>query len=419
MRNFIIIWLGQTVSLIGSRMSAFAITIWAWELTNQVTTLAWVGFFTQIPAILVTLFAGVIVDRYNRKFLMVIGDGVTGLSTIAILLLHLTNNLQIWHLYVIFAIAGIFGQLQELAYSASVSLMVPKQHYSRASSIGFLASYGSSIIAPALAGSIYYIIGLNGILTIDIASFVIAIATVLWLPIPQPNLTESSSKNRFNIIQDISFGFRYIMARKDLLAILLLASLFWFAHDVGGSVYAPMILARTGNDAKVLGIVSSAAGLGGVFGGLLVTVWGGPKRKIQGFLLGMIGAGLSKIVFGLGQNLFIWIPAQFCSSINFPIMGSSGEAIWLANVNPDVQGRVFAIRSVLKLVMSTIAYLIAGPLADRVFEPAMKPGGSFAFVFGNIFGVGTGAGIALLYVISSICLLFVGFSGYAFYRILR
>lgn len=414
MQKFIIIWIGQTISIIGSQMSAFALTIWAWEMTNQVTTLAWFGFFTKIPAILITLFAGVIVDRYNRKFLMVVGDGVTGLSTIAILLLYFTNNLQIWHLYVIFAISGIFEQLQELAYATTVSLMVPKQHYSRASSIGFLASYGSNIIAPALAGTIYYIIGLNGILTIDIATFVIAIATVLSIPIPQPNITESASNNRFNILQDMSFGFRYITAHPSLLAMLLLTSLFWFAHDFGDSLYSPMILARTGNDAKVLGIVSAAAGIGGVFGALLVTVWGGPKRRMHGFLLGIIGAGLSKIVFGLSQTLLIWFPAQFCSSVNFPIMGSCGEAIWLANVKPDVQGRVFAVRSLLRLVMSTIGYLIAGLLADRIFEPGMKPGGSLALVFGGIFGTGSGAGIALLYVISSICLLLVGFSGYAF-----
>jgi hypothetical protein len=179
-----------------------------------------------------------------------------------------------------------------------------------------------------------------------------------------------------------------------------------------------MILARTGNDAKVLASLASAAGIGGVLGALLVSAWGGTKRRIHGMLIGTIGAGLSKTAFGLGQMLLIWIPAQFCSSLNFPLLGSSSDAIWLTQIKPDVQGRVFAARRVSILVASTIGYLIAGPLADYVFEPAMIPGNSLATIFGGIFGTGKGAGMTLLYVISSLGLLLVGLSGYAF-RVLR
>jgi MFS family permease len=398
-------------------MSSFALTIWVWEITEQTTALALFGFFTQIPRILIAPFAGIIVDRYNRKLLMIAGDTVAGLSTIAILLLYLTHNLQIWHLYVAGSIAGTFEQIQELAYSATISVMVPEKQYSRASSIGFLASYGSNIMAPALAGSLYYLISLAGILTIDLITFVLAVTTVLFAHIPQPKITETAQQSRSNILHEISFGFRYIAKRPSLLALLLSASLFWFAHDIGAALYSPMILARTGNDARVLGTVASAAGIGGVIGALIITGWGGPKRRINGFLLGMVGAGISKTVFGFGQTLFIWLPAQFCSSVNFPLLGSSYDAIWLAKVKPAVQGRVFATRSMLMMIMSALGYLIAGPLADFVFEPAMKPQGSLAPIFGGIFGTGNGAGVALLYVISSICLLLVGLSGYAFRRL--
>lgn len=398
-------------------MSSFALTIWVWEITEQTTALALFGFFTQIPRILIAPFAGIIVDRYNRKLLMIAGDTVAGLSTIAILFLYLTQNLQIWHLYVAGSIIGTFAQIQELAYSTTISVMVPEKQYSRASSIGFLANYGSNIMAPALAGSLYYLISLAGILTIDLITFVLAVTTVLFVHIPQPKISEIAQQSRPNILHEISFGFRYIAKRPSLLALLLSASLFWFAHDIGAALYSPMILARTGNDARVLGTVASAAGIGGVIGALIITAWGGPKRRINGFLLGMVGAGASKIVFGLGQTLFIWIPAQFCSSVNFPLLGSSYDAIWLAKVKPAVQGRVFATRSMLMMIMSALGYLIAGPLADYVFEPAMKPQGRLAPIFGGIFGTGDGAGVALLYVISSICLLLVGLSGYAFRRL--
>lgn len=418
MRNFIVIWLGQTVSLIGSQMTNFAITIWVWELTGQATALALFGLLTQAPRVLVTPFAGIIVDRCNRKLLMMIGDAIACFSTIVILLLYLTNNLQIWHLYLAGAINGIFEQLQELAYLASISMMVSEEQYSRASSIGFLASYGSDIIAPALAGVLYAVIGLIGILIIDLATFAIALLTLLFVRIPEPAHVEPEPFSRANLQQQVVFGCRYIMARPSLLALLVLEMLFWFAHDLGAPLYSPMILARTGNDAKVLASLASAAGIGGVLGALLVSVWGGTKRRIHGMLIGIIGAGLSKTAFGLGQMLLIWIPAQFCSSLNFPLLGSSSDAIWLTQIKPDVQGRVFAARRVSILVASTIGYLIAGPLADYVFEPAMIPGNSLATIFGGIFGTGKGAGMTLLYVISSLGLLLVGLSGYAF-RVLR
>lgn len=417
MRKFILVWSGQTASIIGSQMTSFAMTIWAWEITGHATALALFGLFNQLPRILIAPFAGVIVDRFNRKVLMMVGDTVAGLSAIAILLLYLTGNLQIWHLYVTATINGSFEEIQELAYLAAISTMVPKQQYSRASSISFLASYGSSIVAPAASGTFYPTIGFMGIVIIDIATFAIAIATLLLTPIPQPTITETESFTHPNIYKEIWFGWRYIVARPSLLAMLVFISLFWFAHDFGASLYAPMILARTGNDARVLATVASVAGGSGVVGALLMSTLGGPKRRIHGFLLGTIAVGMSKMVFGFAQILWIWIPAQFCSSINFPMLGSCSDAIWLAKVKPQVQGRVFAIRSMSVSIASTLGYCVAGPLADYVFEPAMKPGGSLAAIFGGMFGNKAGAGMALLYVISSICLLAISLIGYTSRRL--
>lgn len=418
MRTFLIIWSGQTVSIIGSRMTSFAVKIWAWELTEQATALALVAFFTEVPSLFITPLAGMIVDRWNRKFLIIVGDMVAGLSTIAILLLYLTNNLQIWHLYTTSMLNGAFGQIQWLSYSASVSMLVPKPQYSRASSLDFLASYGSRIMALALAGSLYYVIGFSGILFIDLMTFALAVTTVLLVHIPQPPLNETEPQRQANIRQKLFFGFRYIFARPSLMAVLAAMSLFQFAHDLGNAVYSPMILARSDNDAGVLASTSIAAGVGGAVGATLMSTWGDPKRRIHGVLLGMVGAGLSKTVFGLSQSPLIWLPTQFCSSFNFPFLGSCYQVIWLSKVRPDVQGRVFAARSMSVMVTSPIGYLLGGSLADYVFEPAMKPGGSLSPVFGGIFGTSSGAGMALLYVITSICLLLVGLGGYAF-RTLR
>ncbi|MHC5613437.1 MAG: MFS transporter [Nostoc sp.] len=418
MRTLIIVWLGQIVSIIGSSMTGFAFTIWVWELTHQATALALFGFFAQVPQILIIPIAGVIVDRCNRKYLMMVGDTVSGLLTITVLLLYITHNLQLWHLYLAVGVKGTFQQFQTLAFSASVSMMVPKQQYSRASSISFLASSSSTIIAPALAGALYAVIGLVGILMIDITTFAIALLTVLLISIPQPPMTKVGTRSWTSLKQDINFGWRYVAVRPSLLAMLLLVLLFVFGHKFAESLVTPLILARTGNDTKLLGALYSAEGLGGIIGALLVAVRSSFQPRIHAVLLGMVGVGLSQTVFSLGRVPLIWFAAQFFSSLNFPIMGSADDAIWLNKVKPELQGRVFAMRSMVMPISSALASLIAGPLADRVFVPAMKPDGTLAPMLGWIFGTGGGAGMALLYVISSLSMLVVGLGGYAF-RVLR
>lgn len=185
MRKFILIWFGQLVSTVGTYMSDFALTLWAWELTGSATALALVGFFSMLPSILVSLFAGILVDRFNRKYLMILSDGMAAISTVGILVLHLTGNLAIWHLYLAASITGGFGQIQELAYSTSITLLVSPLNYTRANSMNSVVHYGSNIIAPAIAGVLYPIIGLGGILPIDLATFIVAIATLVWIRIPQ------------------------------------------------------------------------------------------------------------------------------------------------------------------------------------------------------------------------------------------
>ncbi len=262
MRKFVQIWLGQTASIIGSFMSGFALTIWVWEFTNQATALALFLFFAQLPRILIAPVAGVLVDRWNRKYLMIISDGFSAMLTLSILLLYGSQNLQVWPLYLAGAISGFFEQFQQLAYSTTITTMVPEKHYSRASSLSFLASYSASIIAPTQAGILYSAIGLGGIFLIDLATFAIAISTVLFVKIPQPVITPHPNCTRPHLLEELSFGFRYIAKSPSLVALLVSVSLFWFAHDIGAALYSPMILARTAADAKILGNILSAAGVG-------------------------------------------------------------------------------------------------------------------------------------------------------------
>jgi MFS transporter, DHA3 family, macrolide efflux protein len=412
MRTFTIIWFGQLVSTIGSYMTEFALTLWAWKVTGSATALALVGFFSQLPRIPITLVAGLIVDRFNRKHLMMLGDSIAALATVGIGILYLTDSLQIWHLYLAATFNGGFGQVQSLAYQTSISTLVPPRQLTRANSMNSAVHYGAAIFGPALAGGLYPLVDLLGIVAIDLVTFGMAIATLLNVIIPQP--TPQPGAELETLFFKLTFGFREVWRQPSLRALLLITTLFWFFHDLGGAVYDPMILARTNGSAQVLGSVASAAGIGGVTGAIVLSAWGGPKRRVNGILAGFMGAGLSKTVFGLGHSPQVWVPAQFCSSLNFPLLGSSETALWMENIPPERQGRVSAANALVLQGVSAIAALIAGPLADHVFEPALRPDGILAPLFSSLFGTGSGAGIALLYVITPVCLFLLGLGGYLF-----
>jgi MFS family permease len=418
MRTFIIIWLGQLVSTIGSYMTEFALTLWAWEITGSATALALVSFFSQLPRILITIVAGLIVDRFNRKYLMMLGDSVAAFSTIGISLLFWADSLQIWHLYFAASLNGGFGQIQSLAYQTSISSMVSPHQLTRANSMNSAVHYGSAIFGPALAGVLYPLIGLMGILLIDLTTFGVAIATLLSVHIPQPApqpTTEIETR-----LAKLTFGFREVWRQPSLRSLLLISTAFWFFHDLGGAVYDPMILARTDGSAQVLASTASAAGVGGVIGAILLSVWGGPRRRVTGMLAGFIGAGLSKTAFGLGRSPVVWVPAQFCSSLNFPLLGSSENALWMKSISAEKQGRVFAANALVLQVVSAVATLIAGPLADSVLEPMMQSGSSgiggvgqlFGTIFSPIVGTTAGSGMALLYIGCALAMAGVGMRGF-------
>ncbi len=414
MLGFTIIWIGQVISLQGTAMTGFALTIWAWQVTQQATALALVGFFTFAPTLLVTPFAGALVDRWNRKFVMMLSDLAAVTSTLVVLLLFSTGNLQIWHLFVTGAFSGAFGAFQFPAYSAAVTTMVSKKQYGRASGMLSTAQFASNIFAPALAAIMLGIIGIAGILAIDVFTFLVAIGALLMVHVPQPAVTLEGQKSRGSLWAESAYGFRYIYKRKSLLALLII---FFFVNLLAPFAFillAPMILARTGDDAAALGIVQSAIGIGGLAGGIMLGIWGGPKRKIHGILMGLTLVTMGMLLIGLGQTPLFWAPAAFFTIFFVPIINGSSQAIWQSKVAPDVQGRVFAARGMIAQVGAPVSMLLAGFLADRVFEPFMMLGGTGVPLFEWLVGSGPGAGMSLMFVIAGALGMLTGLGGYLF-----
>lgn len=415
MAGFTIVWIGQLVSLLGTSMTGFALTIWAFEQTGRATDLALIGFFFTVPLLIMSPFAGAIVDRSDRKFMMMVSDLASGIVTIIILLLFVSGNLQVWHLYITAAISGTFQTFQWPAYSAAISTMLPKKQYARANGMISLAESGSGIFAPVLAGALLSLFGLMAIFIIDIVTFVFAIGALLLVHIPQPKQTESGEESRGSIWKESAYGFRYILARPSLLGLQLVFLVGNFLGGLGYTVFAPMILARTNSNEILFGTVQSAGAIGGVVGGLLMSAWGGPKRLVHGVLLGwFMSAILGQLPLGIGQIFPVWLVGSFFLAFWVPIINGSNQAIWQAKVAPDVQGRVFAIRRLIAWVTAPLATLIAGPLADVVMEPAMQPGGALAPIFGRLVGTGPGAGMALMMAFSGLFITIAALSGYLF-----
>lgn len=415
MLAFTVVWVGQVISLLGTGMTRFALTIWAWQVTGSATALALVAFFSFGPVVVLSPIAGALVDRSNRKLVMMLSDLASGLSTVVILLLYVTGYLRIWHLYVAGAFAGAFESFQFPAYSAAVTMMLPKEQYARASGMMSLAESASNIFSPLLAGMLLGFIGIAGIMAIDVFTFLVAIGALLMVHIPQPAATEAGHAGQGSIWKEAAYGFRYILERPSLLGLQLAFFATNLTSTFGWTLLPAMILARTANNELVLGSVQSAGGIGGLVGGLLLSIWGGPKRRVHGVLLGMALASLlGQVPMGLGRGPLVWTVAGFFSLFFVPILNGSNQAIWQAKVAPDVQGRVFATRRLIAQISAPAAMLITGPLADYVFEPAMMPNGALADAFAWLVGTGPGAGMGLMLVVSGLLGTLAGLGGYAF-----
>lgn len=396
---FTIIWSGQVVSLLGTAMVGFALLFWVWIETHSATAAVLIGFFQFVPLLVMTPIAGALVDRWNRKKAMIISDLIAGLGSVVILLLFVLDILQVWHLYVVGLFVGAFGAFQWPAFSAAITLLVHKKHYARADGMMGLANSLSTILGPPIAVILLALIGISGILVIDIITFSYAIAILLPLHIPQPPRTEEVAPGLRNLFKDSVYGFRWIYERRPLLLLTLVFFSFNLIAGFGMNIIAPMVLARTGDSEVILGGLMSVLGIGGLLGGLTLAIWGGPKKKING----LFGGSMLTVVAGvavLPSNPIIWGVGGFLITFVFPTVNGSSQAIWQSKTPPQVQGRVFGARRFIAQISSVVSLLLVGPLVDYVFEPALMPGGSLANVLSWMIEPGPGAGMALIIFIA-------------------
>ncbi len=400
MSGYTILSFGQLVSAVGTSMTRFALTIWAWELTGQATTLALVGVCSFAPTILLSPVAGVVVDRLNRKAVLIASDVATGLWTVIVLILILTDRLEIWHLYLGGAFAGATSAFQFPAYSASITTMVDKRHYARASAMQGSIRSTATIVGPILAAALLLLIGIRGILLIDILSFSVPVLALLFIHIPLPT---GEAARRTSLWQDSLFGFRYILNRPSLLGLQLTFFFQNMPYAVCLVMFPAMVLARSGGDKLLLGSLEMLFGIGSITGGVLFSVLARPKRAVRWFLTSLASGGvLGRLLLGVVGGPAIWGIGAFFNMFFSPIIFALNQSIWQASVPASLQGRVFAARRVFALLGMPLAMVIAGPLADHVLEPMMVSERGVARLFAPVVGTGPGAGMAILFVLSGV-----------------
>ena len=418
MKTFLIIWLGQVISIIGSGMTGFALGVWIYEQTGQATPFALTVLFSSLPRIILSPIAGSLADRWNRRMIMILTDTGSALVTLVAVLLFSIGELQVWHIYLIAVMGSVFASFQEPAYTASITMLVPKKDLARASGMVQMVQAIEMIVAPLLAGVLFVSIGLQGIFFIDFLTYFFAIGALLIVRIPQPELQDDPGDlKKGTVWRDAVFGWNYLRDRSGLLGILLFFALVNFLLNTAAVLYIPMVLAI--GSAAVLGIVQTVSGVGMLGGSLVMSAWGGPKKKrINAVIVFILIASIGLIIAGLRANPVFIGAGMFILMFCVPLASGPSQAIFQMKVAPDVQGRVFAIRSMISRSATPLAFLIAGPLADLIFNPLLAENGALSStVIGDVFGVGSGRGIGLIFVLAGIGMLFATAAAYGNPRI--
>lgn len=410
-QRFIIIWVGQFLSVIGSTMTQFALAIWIWEQTGAVTPMILTTVFFFAPTILVGPIAGALVDRLDRKKLMITSDVLAGLASLTVLLLFSAGQLEVWHLYIVAFLSGAFQSIQVPALMASISTLVPEESYSRAASLMGLSDNVGQILAPALAGLLYTFIHVDGILMIDFITFIAAVSTMAMITIPKPEASEDGLESKGSLLKESLFGFKYLFNHQRLLGLFLFMITVNILIEPWASMLSPLVLARTEGDTVTLALVQAGGFLGAIIGGIAVFRIKVKSGYFKYMLIAIIGLGLFTLPIGMQEAVVAWMIAHFMFFFFQSFAGAYHQTIWQLSIPHDLQGRVFAVRRLTFGLSATFSPYLFGQLADRVFEPAFQQPHT---TLNSVIGSGGGAGMALMFIICSLLLVMLAICALVF-----
>lgn len=399
MRKYLIIWIGEAFSTVGTALTSFGLGVWIYKQTGSVSLFSLNLLVYAVCGLAVMPLAGVIADRWNRKRVIVLGDTGAGLVSLIVFLLVASHHLHVWHVYLLTGAGVAFSTFQWPAYKAMIPLIVPAQHLGRASALSQLGEALAELLGPMIAGSLYVLhgVGLKGILLIDFATYLFALFILIVIPIPDYARAAAAGLKPAAFVEDLRQGWRYIAARSGLVGLLVYFVIFNFFLELIYPLAMTLLFAMTSPDSA--GTAMSIMAVGMLVGIALMGVWGGPQRRVYGILIPGMLSGLAIMLAGSRPSLTLITIGGFFYYALLPIVQGSSQALWQSKVAHEMQGRVFAIQSAITYSVRPLALLLAGPLADHVFEPLMRRGGPLAGNVGQVVGVGAGRGIGLLITI--------------------
>ena len=415
-KTFLTIWSGQLVSLLGSGLSGFALGLWVLRNTGSVTRFALIAACTLAPRILLSPLTGALADRWDRRSTMLTGEMVAAAATLYMAVMMALGHLSVWQIYVAMSVISVCAAFQWPAYAASITLLVPKNQFGRASGMVQIAQGLAQTLTPVMAGVMMQSsLGIVGILVVDLCSYLFAATTLGVVRIPRPLPGAREDEERPSLLQDIVYGWRYLATRPGLVGLLVMVSACNFLLGAIMILVNPLVLSFS--SPRVLGTVMSTAGIGMFVGSAVMSVSGGPLRRVRGMVGFLVLGGTALLLAGLPPSPLLIASGAFLFLLAVPIASGCMQAILQSKVDPTVQGRVFAFTGMAASAAMPIAYLVSGPVADKFFEPWFAVGGPLAGSFGKWIGVGPGRGIAAAFVASGLLLIAVTVAGYLHPRV--
>lgn len=416
MQGLFIIWLGQMISGIASSITFFALPIWILNKTGASgSALAYWESFFFASYLIVVLFAGVFIDRYNRKTMMLVYDFLLLSATAILLVLESSNKLEVWHLYLSAVFQGVGFAFRLPSYSSVITILVPRKQYVRANGMISLLYDTPEIFGPVLAGILYLAVGLNGILALNLITFVFSIGALLFVDIPPIPRTSEGQLSHNGFLREAMYGIIYILKRPGLLGIELIFFFGNFFSGIALSVTAlyTMVFLRTGGNLEIAGTVQSSGALAAVMVGVFFGIFSRIKKPVRAILLGWILSSVFGLtLLGIGQILIVWLIAKVIDSAFGPVVDVAMETFLQTKIPPDIQGRVFSASDFIAQAVIPITPLLAGYFGEKIFEPAMSTGGTLAHTFGWLVGTGPGAGFGLMIFLCGVGGALVGLWGY-------
>lgn len=402
-RDFALLFTGQTVSQLGTNMTSFGLVIWVYTKNGQVMASSLLAICSTIPYLIVSLFGGAVVDNANKKKIMLICDSIAAICSFVILSCFMSGILELWILCVVNIISGFMNAFQNPASQVAVSLLVSQKDYARVGGVQSVAGSIVGILTPVLAAGVLSSGGLGLIIVIDLGTFLFAFITLL-LFVKIPDIVKEDHNATFNeIAGSIKEAVSFLKTNQGILVLLLMYSVLEFMGAVSfDSMYSPLILARTGNSEMAVGTISAFMAAGCLAASIMLTVMKQPKRKLSMMYVGsfMCLAGIA--LFGMGRNMGEWCAIVFFGCFGSPIYSTYQTIILREKVPTSMQGRIFSLQGMITGMLAPVGYLAGALLADYICEPFMQKNGKVQQFLSVFVGQGKGSGIGLIFVAAGI-----------------